>query len=501
MLQVFAVYRPQSIWRYDDYRLGAQIYHGTRYIGDTAVTRCSNVTAGGMFARLTFNSWLNFESIPICTLPREARLVFVLYGCTAEPAEGGDNNDSNSEQRITQVELGWSAIQFFDFDRNMISGSFLLSMWPPTSDKYLGPAPASGTHPQGDYCPVLNIEIPALGKQIVFPEPINNPQAALRLDFNDLDKNLQQELIDTAEQGYSNGLEKREVLWEKRHYLHGLPHALPKILHAAHSWDFASLVDLHALIRSWDRLSPLQALELLLPRYPDLEVRAMAVHWISAMPTDLLVEFLPQLLQALKHDTYDGSPLAALLLSKSLESPRVAHHLYWLLVHSLPGESPQNSLETVTSETDLLLINQARYHRRYQMLLRALLASCGEKLSARFLAETMMCRTLADIAQNVKVGKETSRQRTLIQGMELVNQMLMERQTSLPLGPGYEVTGVQIRNCSYFNSNTLPLKINFFGPDNTIMPAIFKVIHIIYYHSYYLLTFDYSVVMIYNKTC
>lgn len=57
----------------------------------------------------------------------------------------------------------------------------------------------------------------------------------------------------------------------------------------------------------------------------------------------------------------------------------------------------------------------------------------------------------------------------------MVNQILTERPTSLPLGPELEVVGVSVRNCSYFNSNTLPLKIHFVGPDGGLVPAIFKV--------------------------
>lgn len=204
----------------------------------------------------------------------------------------------------------------------------------------------------------------------------------------------------------------------------------------------------------------------------DMEIRNHAVRWISAMSNDQLVDFLPQLLQALKHDTYDGSPMAEFLLRRALESPRIAHHLYWLLVHSLPGDSPQNSIDS--SDIDESSINQARYNRRNQMLLRALLAICGEKLSARFLAQNMMCRSLAEVALNVKQSKESLRQKTLVQGLEIVNQILLERPTTLPLGPGLEVTGINARSCTYFNSNTLPLKINFYGPDRMLLPAIFK---------------------------
>lgn len=196
-------------------------------------------------------------------------------------------------------------------------------------------------------------------------------------------------------QGYSGATEEREVFWEKRLYLQHIPHALPKLLHAAHSWDCASLMDLHSLLASWSALSPLQALELLLPRYTDAKVREKAVEWISHLPNDQLVDYLPQLIQALKHDTYEASAMARFLLCKSLESPRIAHHMYWLLVHSLPGDDPQNSIDSSSSagtEVDESLVTQARYHRRNKMMLRALLAVCGEKLSERFLLQNLMCR-------------------------------------------------------------------------------------------------------------
>lgn len=493
MVHLMCLHRPPPNWSHEDYMLGAQIYHGTKYVSDTVLTQCSNEITG-LFPRLTFDSWLSYEQISISMLPREARLIFVLYGRQTETADADQHNSgaatgSNSSTKMTSnagesgenrapnwVELGWSSLQFFDYDRKMIKGSYLLSLWPPTSDKFLGPAPAKGTHPRGYHCPVLSIAVPNYGGQVVFPSDTSSSTypVAPRLDFNSLDLNLQQELIDTTELGYQCAVDKREVLWEKRYYLQSLPHALPKVLHAAHSWDYASLVDLHALIRSWQPLSPLQALELILPRYPDMEVRAHAVRWISAMPNDQLVDFLPQLLQALKHDTYEASPMASFLLSRALESPRIAHHLYWQLVHSLPGDSPQNSNDTLSIDMDVAFITQARYTRRNQMMLRALLATCGEKLASRFLAQDMMCKSLADCALNVKQCKESLRQKTLIQGLDSVDQILMGRPTSLPLGPGMEVVGVNSRTSDYFHSATLPLKINFMGSDRIMLPAIFK---------------------------
>lgn len=75
--------------------------------------------------------------------------------------------------------------------------------------------------------------------------------------------------------------------------------------------------------------------------FPDCQVRQKAVSWIQELSSDELVDYLPQLVQALKHETYEASPLARLLLERGLTSPRVAHHLYWLLTQALPGPSPQ----------------------------------------------------------------------------------------------------------------------------------------------------------------
>lgn len=77
------------------------------------------------------------------------------------------------------------------------------------------------------------------------------------------------------------------------------------------------------------------------------------------------------------------------------------------------------------------------------------------------------------------MAKESLRMQTLKQGMDNVHKILEANPTTLPLGPGLEVTGINTRSCSYFNSNTLPLKINFIGPDKELLPAIFKVFNFI----------------------
>jgi hypothetical protein len=85
----------------------------------------------------------------------------------------------------------------------------------------------------------------------------------------------------------------------------------------------------------------LQTLKSFFCSFPDVDVRHMAVNWLRSLGSDELVDYLPQLVQALKHETWEPSPLAYFLLERALTSPRVAHHLYWLLAQALPGECPQ----------------------------------------------------------------------------------------------------------------------------------------------------------------
>ncbi|XP_026466110.1 phosphatidylinositol 4-phosphate 3-kinase C2 domain-containing subunit beta isoform X2 [Ctenocephalides felis] len=465
------LHRMPVAWKHDDYTVVAQIYHGTRPVGMSVLSQ-SVVPSQSFYNRVMFNSWMNFDGISVCTLPREARLVLVLYGRTIVPAESGDSKDQ--QPRIQQEELGWASLQFFNFDRQLSQGTFLLPLWPAAADRRLGPAPAPGTHPFGDTHPVLGIEIPEYGGNVSFPDTVMRTPPHPFCDFRSLDDNTQHELLEIVEQDTFSRppAELREVLWEKRHYLRSMPVALPKVLLAAHSWDWACLADLHSMLHAWAPMPPDQALQLLMPCFPDMEVRRMAVCWLDQLTSDELVDFLPQLVQALKHETYETSPLARFLLNRSLKSPRVAHTLYWLLTQNLPGQFPQNT--SPDSGEDTVLV-ESRYHRRLQLLLRALLAICGEALQSRFLSQQMLCKNLYEIAENVKQTKESLRLNNLFTYLEPVHHMLSSTRTSLPLSPSLEVAGVHIRSCAYFPSNTLPLKISFLSADNGIIPAIFKV--------------------------
>ncbi|XP_051160561.1 phosphatidylinositol 4-phosphate 3-kinase C2 domain-containing subunit beta isoform X2 [Leptopilina boulardi] len=472
LVRVGAMHRIPGTWNHDDYIVAAQIFHGTRPVGNPVLSEPMTVSTN-FYPRILFNSWMEFRGISVCQVPREARLVIVLYGRTLQPTE--HENNSSNEGSMQKEELGWGAIQFYDYDGAMSQGSFFISLWPASADKRLGPAPAPGIHPHGDTHPIIGLELPDYGGKVLFPSELRDHDIE-SLDFNSLDQNTQELLLDITQQDTFSRppVDEREILWEKRHYLHDRPEALPKILLAAHSWDWACLPDLHASLRVWTPLPPVQALQLLLPCFPDMKVREMAISWIRELSNDELVDYLPQLLQALKHETYEASHLAKFLLERALLSPRVAHHIYWLLTQALPGLSPQNSAETSLDDDKSLCL--ARYYRRLQLMLRALLAVIGEALRNSFLTQQCLVKNLHEVAENIKNTKESLRMDTLKLGLQNINGQLADDDgTCLPLSPSRQVFGINIQTCSYFPSFTLPLKINFISCDEVISPAIFKV--------------------------
>nr|XP_027227841.1 phosphatidylinositol 4-phosphate 3-kinase C2 domain-containing subunit beta-like isoform X1 [Penaeus vannamei]XP_027227842.1 phosphatidylinositol 4-phosphate 3-kinase C2 domain-containing subunit beta-like isoform X1 [Penaeus vannamei]XP_027227843.1 phosphatidylinositol 4-phosphate 3-kinase C2 domain-containing subunit beta-like isoform X1 [Penaeus vannamei] len=465
-VKVQGLHRLELEWKYDEYFVEVQLFHGSRCIGPPVHSLNKKITDDPKFyPKVVFNKWLDLGA-RINTLPKESRLVLTVFGLKIIEAE-----NKNEQPQYIREELGWAALQCFSYEGKLTQGSHLLTLWPMVSDKRLGPAPYSSDHPRVHGCPVLSVELKDFGGEVYFPR-IEVPPPT-KLEFSSLDLNTQQQLSDIIERDifiFNKGsVEEREILWEKRHYLHEEPAALAKVLLAAHSWDVSCLPDLHSLVRNWASPAPADALHLLLPCFADSIVRGCAVGWIRGLGSDELISFLPQLVQAVKHEAWDISPTAELLLERALTSPRLAHHLYWLLNQCLPLQTNMGG--------ERELVSDARYRRRLNLVTRALMAICGKNLENRLLTQEAILRSLYATAVNIKDTKDSQRMHVLSRDLENIHFNLTENPTSLPLSPSLEVAGVDLKNCSYFNSFTVPLKLAFLSSEDNTDPihAIFKV--------------------------
>ncbi|XP_050681509.1 phosphatidylinositol 4-phosphate 3-kinase C2 domain-containing subunit alpha isoform X2 [Leptidea sinapis] len=489
-----AVHSLPLCWTHEEYLCHVQVYHGTRPLNTLHLTNVSAVDGSGFYPRIIFDTWLNLEDVPIYSLPRESRLVVTLYGRSQrtdihnehDNAQQENDGRTDGDVQYVQVELGWTAIQLFDYDGMLASGSYLVSLWPASCDRRVGPAPSSLHAPVEPY-PLLNIEIPSysrLGVKWVEPEEKSLTRAHLP-SFDSLDGHTQSQLLHLIEQGAYQRMptECREIMWEKRQYLVELPGALPLVLLAATNWYGEHRAQLVALLRLWEKPSPLNAMHLLLPCFPDLAVRKVAAELMNGMSDDDLIRVLPQLAQALRYETYECSALAEVLLSRALSSPAVAHKLFWLLVHCLPnsaqaggddflGITIEESGEEAEAD-DVAGVGAGAW--RYRLVLRALFAVCGQSLADTLRRQQTLVKNVAEMAMSVKCAKENLRQRALYMGGEKLAAFLRQEPSALPFALHRYVHDIDIKSCSYFSSNTLPLKLNFIGVDNAVVPAMFKV--------------------------
>ncbi|CAK1578120.1 unnamed protein product [Parnassius mnemosyne] len=485
-------------WNHDEYLFHAQIYYGTRPLKTVHATQSSKIECGGFYPRIIFDTWLNLEDIPINTLPRESRLVLTLYGRTQRTVDNqhqinennqqnNESNEENGDVQYEQVELGWASIQMFDYDCMLAGGNYVLALWAAPCDRRVGPAPHALHHPPAPH-PVINIEIPLYTRTgVKWTNGDEEKQRKISQEelpsFDSLDGHTQSQLLHLIEQGAYQRMpnEGREVMWEKRQYLVELPGALPLVLLAATNWYGEHRAQLVSLLELWAKPSPLNAMHLLLPCFPDLAVRKLAANLLNGMSDDELIRVLPQLTQALRYETYEASPLAELLLSRAMSAPAVAHKLFWLLVHSLPNvpQAPNHEFLGITLEENASECQEVdaclTATWRYRLMLRALLAVCGENLTRTLLRQQLLVKTVSEVALSVKCAKEALRQRALHDGGERLAALLRPEPVALPLALHRYVHDVDIKSCSYFSSNTLPLKINFIGVDNAVVPAMFKV--------------------------
>uniref|UniRef100_A0A452HT92 Phosphatidylinositol 4-phosphate 3-kinase C2 domain-containing subunit alpha n=1 Tax=Gopherus agassizii TaxID=38772 RepID=A0A452HT92_9SAUR len=378
--------------------------------------------------------------IQISQLPLESVLCLTLFGILNQ--NSGSSPDSNKQRKGPEM-LGQVSLPLFDFRRSLTCGTKLLHFW--TSSHV---TTASGTaHKRGNLMEkiVLQVDFPSLAFDIIY----KIPQAANGLvhhSIETLEKNVKERLLTILARDGTLGLSKedKEFLWEKRHYCHGHTHSLPKILASAPHWDWTSLPEIYSLLQQWPPLPPLTAMELLDSKFADQEVRTTAVNWIEAMSDDELTDFLPQFVQALKYETYLDNSLVRFILARALGNIQIAHCVYWLLKDTL---------------------HDAKFGVRYEHILGAFLSVCGKGLREELEKQTRLVQLLGVVAEKVKQTSGSARQVVLQSGMERVQSFFMKNKCRLPLNPSLVAKELNVKACSFFNSNALPLKVTLVNAD------------------------------------
>ncbi|GAB0189951.1 phosphatidylinositol 4-phosphate 3-kinase C2 domain-containing subunit alpha [Grus japonensis] len=377
--------------------------------------------------------------IQISQLPLESILCLTLFGILNQSS--GSSPDSNKQRKGPEI-LGQVSIPLFDFKRLLTCGTKLLQLWTSSHPHHAsGMASKKGNMERI----VLQIDFPSHAFDIEYKIP-QAAKTTVHHSIETLQKPLRERLLAILSKDNTIGLSKedKEFLWEKRHYCHSHTSSLPKILVSAPHWDWANLPEIYSLLQQWPPLSPLAALELLDSKFADQEVRSTAVNWMETLSDDELTDFLPQFVQALKYETYLDSALVKFLLARALGSIRIAHYLYWLLKDTL---------------------YDTKFGVRYEQILGAFLSVCGKRLREELEKQTRLVQLFGMVAERVKQTSGSARQAALQNGMERVQLFFLKNKCRLPLNPSLVAKELNIKACSFFSSNAVPLKVALINAD------------------------------------
>uniref|UniRef100_A0A4W4FJ70 Phosphatidylinositol-4-phosphate 3-kinase n=1 Tax=Electrophorus electricus TaxID=8005 RepID=A0A4W4FJ70_ELEEL len=419
---------------YEKYYLMCSLMHNGRNLFKPIQSKKVG-TYKSFFYHIKWDELINFP-ISVALLPLETMLTLSLYGILNQNA---NNSPDTNRQRKGPELLGKVTMPLFDFRRVLSRGTKLLSLC--TSHQTLPPAVGGKKKSQTEriiLCNLLSESAPA-----VWPCGARARRLHVRRGSHSLRPSLRLTRVD------------RQLLWDHRHYARSLEHSLPKILASVPSWDWGSMGEIHALLHHWPPLSPVAALELLDSKFADTEVRSMAVIWIESCSDDELLDYLPQLVQALKFECYLKNSLVMFLLSRAQGNINIAHYLYWLLRDA---------------------VQDPAFGQRYGPVLGALLCVCGTGLRASLEKQTQLVQLLGGLAEKVRQASSSSRQ-VGTSGLERVQSFFQRNTCRLPLSPSLVAKELNIKACSFFNSNAVPMKLALVNADplGEELSVMFKV--------------------------
>ncbi|XP_030630470.1 phosphatidylinositol 4-phosphate 3-kinase C2 domain-containing subunit alpha [Chanos chanos] len=437
---LFAIHGISGAWvsSYEKYYLMCALTHNGRNLFKPVQSKKVG-TYKSFFYHIKWDELINFP-ISVALLPLESMLSLSLYGVLNQSSNSSP--DSNKQRKGPEL-LGRVSMPLFDFRRVLARGTKLLSMWTSPQASQSGSA---GRRKNLAERIILQVDFPSPSVDVLYvgPQEISCPDPK---SLEPLDPDLKRRTEKLCSRASNFGLTRadRQLLWDQRHHCRGYEHSLPKILASAPSWDWGSMGELHALLHNWPPLSPVSALELLDSKFADTEVRSVAVSWIDSSSDDELADYLPQLVQALKFECHLKNALVVFLLSRALSNINIAHYLYWLL-----RDAVQDPL----------------FGQRYDRVLGALLCLCGEGLRTELGKQTRLVHLLGSLAEKVRQASSSNRQVVLQEGLERVqNHFFYKNNCRLPLSPSLVAKELNVKACSFFNSNAVPLKLALVNAD------------------------------------
>ncbi|XP_066919468.1 phosphatidylinositol 4-phosphate 3-kinase C2 domain-containing subunit alpha-like [Clytia hemisphaerica] len=425
-VRIGSIHRIPHSWKttYTEFEIEASLYYGGNLTATPKRTAKARVCVG-FFEHIRFHELLEFD-VSVRNIPRESKVTFKLIGLSP-PKKGGDG----------RTTLGWVSSNVYDHQGFLMSGSRLFGL---LSEVHFNPVATCATgYIQKPETVILKTDFQVYHTEVLFPQPVlitqtsinGNPSTLSEAEMTYVTKILRKDSRVLTQ-------EERYVIWKSRYGLCHLPYALKHVLASCPSWDSINVTEVHTILSMWEALSPNEAIEFLQADFPDKTVRETAVLWLSSITDYDLVDYLPELVQAIKYEAYHDSALAQFVIKRSLSSPSVAHFLFWHLKY---------------------YTGDLQFSQRFQIVLSGLLSACGRRMRAQLQQQDNLMVELAQVSLKVKACKEPTRQLLLVKELHKVNESNVEFPVRSPIDPSLKLGEILPESSSYFSSHTVPLKI------------------------------------------
>uniref|UniRef100_A0A8C6PMG0 Phosphatidylinositol-4,5-bisphosphate 3-kinase catalytic subunit delta n=1 Tax=Nothobranchius furzeri TaxID=105023 RepID=A0A8C6PMG0_NOTFU len=306
----------------------AGLFHGSellcKVVTSSEVTVCSEPL---------WDQKLDFD-INVSDLPRMSRLCFALYAVIEKTKKPRGTKKKNKR---ADCPIAWVNTMVFDYKDQLKTGEFILSTWPSVPDDksdLLNPMGTVEKNPNVDSAAGLLIRFPNIRPHPLYYPPLDKvipPENLLISALGGKTMSLLKEIMDNK-----NSTEffedEKELLWKLRTEVRDCyPESLSKLLLITKWSKREDVVQMVSLLRNWPDLPAIQALELLDYSFPDPAVRSFTIRCLRKLSDNELLQYLIQLVQVLKYESYLDCDLTTFLLERALSNRRIGHFLFWHL--------------------------------------------------------------------------------------------------------------------------------------------------------------------------
>ncbi|XP_048097198.1 phosphatidylinositol 4,5-bisphosphate 3-kinase catalytic subunit delta isoform isoform X1 [Alosa alosa] len=307
----------------------AGLFHGSELLCKVVTSNEVNVCSEPVWdQKLVFD-------ISVGDLPRMTRLCFALYAVIATTKKPRSTKKKNKR---ADCPLAWVNTMVFDYKDQLKTGEVSLSTWPSVPDDksdLLNPMGTVEKNPNIDSTACLLIHFP-----IIRPHPLCYPPL---VQISEMETNGEKvaatkeeymklkEIVDNK--NFTEIFEdEKELLWKMRTEVRRLyPESLSKLLLVTKWNKHEDVAQMVSLLWNWPDLPAIHALELLDYCFPDPHVRSFTIRCLRKLRDEELFQYLLQLVQVLKYESYLDCDLARFLLERSLSNKKIGHFLFWHL--------------------------------------------------------------------------------------------------------------------------------------------------------------------------